>query len=38
MDMLLSCLLNTSKEGDRDEIAVVLKHRIKNAEVCVPAL
>lgn len=38
MNMLLSCLLNASKGGDRNEIAAVLKCRIKNLEVCDVAL
>ncbi|KAJ7402080.1 ly6/PLAUR domain-containing protein 1 [Pitangus sulphuratus] len=37
VNMLLSCLLNASKE-DQDEIAAVLKHKIKNQEVLDVAL
>jgi len=38
MNMLLSCLLNASKGVDPDEIAALLKHRIKKQEVCDVAL
>ncbi|KAJ7407404.1 hypothetical protein WISP_126685 [Willisornis vidua] len=37
VNVLLSCLLNASKE-DQDEIAAVLKHKIKNQEVLDVAL